>query len=55
MNSNSRIASILNAESIESTVTGFPTFDLTNLQLQKELDFDLPTNIRLGQLSEKIV
>lgn len=55
MNTKSRIASILNAESLDSTVTGFPTFDLSQLLIPKEVDFQLPTNIRLGHLAEKIV
>jgi hypothetical protein len=55
MNTKSRIASILNAESIGSSVTGFSTFELSDLHIQKELDFILPTNIRLGHLAEKIV
>ncbi|TDD97461.1 DUF1853 family protein [Flavobacterium cellulosilyticum] len=55
MNSKSRIASILNAKSLGSSVTGFPTFELSDLHIQKELDFILPTNIRLGHLAEKIV
>ncbi|WPR70545.1 DUF1853 family protein [Flavobacterium sp. NG2] len=55
MNTKSRITSILNTESLDSSVTGFPTFDLSHLQIPKELDFQLPTNIRLGHLAERIV
>lgn len=40
---------------MENSVTGFPTFDLSVLNPQEELDFELPTNIRLGHLVEKIV
>ena len=35
--------------------TGLPSFNLSELQLQPDLDFALPTNIRLGHLAEKIV
>ena len=55
MKSKSRITSILQAVSLEFSVTGFPTFDLKDLELDDELDFKLPTNIRLGHLAEKIV
>lgn len=55
MNSKSRIASILNADSLDNTITGVPTFDLSNLQIQNEFNFKLPTNIRLGHLAEKVV
>ncbi|WP_050855238.1 DUF1853 family protein [Flavobacterium frigoris] len=55
MNSKSRIASILKADSLDSSVTALPTFDLSVLILPNELDFQLPTNIRLGHLAEKIV
>lgn len=55
MNSKSRIASILKTESLDATVTGFPSFNFSELTLLNDLDFQLPTNIRLGHLVEKIV
>lgn len=55
MKSKSRIASILNANSLDFSVTGIPTFDLSVLNLNTDLDFQLPTNVRLGHLAEKIV
>lgn len=55
MNAKSRIDSILKTTSLDTSVTGFPTFNLSQLKLQNELDFELPTNIRLGHIAEKIV
>jgi hypothetical protein len=55
MKTKSRIASIIKANSLDSSLTGFPTFHLSALELPNELDFELPTNIRLGHLAEKIV
>lgn len=55
MNTKSRIASILKTTTLDSTVTGFPSFELSDLELPTDLDFQLPTNLRLGHLAEKIV
>ncbi|WP_367752824.1 DUF1853 family protein [Flavobacterium sp. WC2430] len=55
MKTKSRIASILKADCLDSTVTGMPTFYLSELILQNDQDFQLPTNVRLGHLAEKIV
>jgi len=55
MNIKSRIASIAKATSLDFSITGFPTFRLSDLILTDELDFELPTNVRLGHLAEKIV
>jgi hypothetical protein len=51
----SRIASIFKTSNLESSITGFPTFNLSKLELLTELEFLLPTNLRLGHLVEKIV
>lgn len=51
----SRITSILNTNNLDYSVTGFQPFDLSSLALPTHLDFDLPTNLRLGHLAEKIV
>ena len=55
MNTKSRIASILKANSLDLSISGFQTFNLSELNLAKDLEFQLPTNIRLGHLVEKIV
>ena len=51
----SRITSILKTNCLDSTITDLPTFDLSELKLETNLEFQLPTNIRLGHLAEKIV
>ena len=55
MKTKSRIDSILKANCLDFNATGLPSFNLSELQLQPDLDFALPTNIRLGHLAEKIV
>ena len=55
MKTKSRIASILKANSLDSSITGLPTFNLSQLNLATDQEFQLPTNIRLGHLAEKIV
>ena len=55
MKTKSRIASILKAKSLDSSITGLQTFNLSELNLTADLEFQLPTNIRLGHLAEKIV
>jgi len=55
MKTKSRIASILKANSLDFSITGLQTFDLSELNLETDLEFQLPTNIRLGHLAEKIV
>lgn len=55
MNSTTRTKSILQSASLDSTLTGFLNFDLRSLDIQKISDFELPTNIRLGHLVEKVV
>ncbi len=55
MNSKSRIASILKTNNLDSPITGLPTFDLAELHLTNEINFQLPTNVKLGHLAEKIV
>ena len=55
MKSKSRIASILKADCLDFSVTGLQTFNLSELNLITDLEFQLPTNIRLGHLVEKIV
>ncbi|WP_366183309.1 DUF1853 family protein [Flavobacterium ovatum] len=55
MQTNPRIASILQANSLDFSVTAVPTFELSVLNLQDDLEFELPTKLRLGHLVEKIV
>ena len=55
MKTKSRIASILKANSLDSSITGLQTFSLSELNLVSDLDFQLPTNLRLGHLAEIVV
>lgn len=55
MNSKSRITSILNASALDTSVTGFSSFPLSELNLPEDLEFDLPTNVRLGHLAENVI
>lgn len=55
MKSKPRIASLLNADSLGSSISGLPAFELSTLDLAADLDFPLPTNVRLGHLAETIV
>ncbi len=55
MKSKARITSILNAETLDGSITGLPAFHLSELDLVVDLDFELPTNLRLGHLVEAIV
>jgi hypothetical protein len=55
MKTKSRIASILKANSLGFSITGLQTFNLSDLNLTTDLEFQLPTNIRLGHLVENIV
>lgn len=55
MDSKARISSILTAQSLSDKITGFPTFELSKLDLQNSLDIEIPTNVRLGHLTEKVV
>jgi hypothetical protein len=55
MKTKSRIASILQATNLEFTVTSMPSFDLSKLELPTCIELELPINLRLGHLVEKIV
>jgi hypothetical protein len=55
MKTKSRIASIFKANSLDFSVTGFPTFNLSDLNLATDPEFQTPTNLRLGHLAEKVV
>jgi len=55
MNTKHRIASILNTNSLDYSITELPSFDLSVLKLPPNLDYTLPTNLRLGHLAERVV
>jgi hypothetical protein len=55
MNTKSRITSVLKANNLDLSITGLETFHLSELNRVNELNFQLPTNVRLGHLVEKIV
>lgn len=55
MNTKARIASLFKAPILDSEITGFESFRLSDLEIESELDFDLPNNLRLGHLVEKTV
>jgi hypothetical protein len=55
LNNTSRIKSILHASYFDASITGFQTFNLSNLNLVTDFNFQLPTNLRLGHLVENIV
>ena len=55
MNRKSRITSIVEARSLDFSIRGLQTFNLSELNLTTDLEFQLPTHIRLGHLAEKIV
>ncbi|MGB1216287.1 MAG: DUF1853 family protein, partial [Saprospiraceae bacterium] len=40
---------------LDDSVTGMPSFDLSELNIIDDLEFQLPNNLRLGHLIEKIV
>lgn len=56
MKASSRINAILSTTTLDSSITGFPTFSLAEeLILDKEVRLELPTHLRLGHLIEKVV
>lgn len=55
MNNKSRITSILHTPTLDASVTGFPTFDLSELDLDADFDFPIPTDVRLGHVAEHIM
>ncbi len=55
MNSLERIKSILNTKSLDTSVTGVPTFSLSALNHLAYPTFNLPTDLRLGHMVEKVV
>jgi uncharacterized protein len=55
MNNRSRITSILHTPTLDASVTGLPTFDLSELNLESDYNFPIPTDVRLGHVAEHIV
>ena len=55
MKTSSRITSILKANCLDTHVTGLPTFELSQLHLAHTPFFELPTQLRLGHLAERVV
>ncbi|MFT5266325.1 MAG: hypothetical protein ACI8YQ_005089 [Polaribacter sp.] len=55
MKTKSRIASILKANNLDFSITDLQAFNLSALNLATGLEFQLPTNLRLGHLAERIV
>lgn len=55
MNTKSRINSILKTPNLNTSITNLKTFNLSDLNLTTSLNFQLPTNLRLGHLAETIV
>lgn len=55
MKTKSRITSVLKANHLDESITGFPMFNLSELNVRTDLDFELPTKLRLGHMVEKIV
>lgn len=55
MNSKARIASILQASHLGEAITGIPTFDLATVGAVADTVADLPDNLRLGHLVERVV
>ena len=55
MNTASRITSILKTSNLDYSITGVQPFNLSNLKLKADIEFELPTNLRLGHLAEKLV
>ena len=55
MNNKYRILSILESKQLSKASTGLPTFEISSLDISSQLDFDLPLNLRLGHVVEKVV
>lgn len=56
MNHQLRVASVRKAIALDQSITGFPNFDLDQLNLPVDQgDIEFPVNVRLGHLIERIV
>lgn len=50
-----RISSVLQSAHLPVEVTGVQDFDLNDLQINTPLEFELPENLRLGHVIERVV
>ncbi len=55
MNSKARVQSVLEVHALSEEVTQMPCFSMNHLQDVSVTGIEIPTNIRLGQLIEKVV
>lgn len=55
MKTKPRISSILQTNNLSQSITGLKAFNLSELKLQEDLQFELPSQLRLGHLVEKII
>ena len=55
MQTKPRISSILETNNLSQSITGVKAFNLSELKLKEELQFELPSQLRLGHLVEKII
>lgn len=55
MNAKSRAYSILQAKQLDASITGCPIFSLTALEVLDTVDAEIPKNLRLGHLAERVV
>ncbi len=55
MKAHSRLRSLLNACTLGKEVTGYEVFDVPQPEKSATLKVDLPTNVRLGHLVERVI
>lgn len=55
MNHSPRIQSVVNSITLPESITGFPSFSLSQIKIGKFPEEQLPTNLRLGHFVERIV
>ena len=55
MKTKPRISSILQTNNLSPSITGLKAFNLSELKLKEDLQFELPSQLRLGHLVEKII
>lgn len=55
MNTKARVDAVLNSASLTELIPSISSFDMSALEIAKDVEFYLPENLRLGHLIEKIV
>lgn len=55
MQTTARIQSVFHTPQLSAAITGIPSFELRSLHMPLTLDFELPHNLRLGHLVERVV